>query len=102
MLKKHHDVKTKGKLVDMSDMESDALVMWQKKYAKKKLYWILCTSHIYISFFEQVLCAVDAIVLDRNPNDPDENSIGWITGQLLAHSRYLEVHDVITYHMGIK
>lgn len=36
MLKKHHDVKTKGKLVDMSDMTSDTLVMWQKKYLHTK------------------------------------------------------------------
>lgn len=32
MVKKHPDVKAKGKLIDMSDIERDPLVMWQKKY----------------------------------------------------------------------
>lgn len=31
LVKKHDDVKTKGKLVDMSDLEQDPVVMFQKK-----------------------------------------------------------------------
>ncbi|CAH0558582.1 unnamed protein product [Brassicogethes aeneus] len=32
MLKKHKDVSTKGKTVDLSDLEADPVVMFQKKY----------------------------------------------------------------------
>lgn len=32
LLRKHKDVKEKGKLVDMSDLEKDPVVMWQKRY----------------------------------------------------------------------
>lgn len=32
LLRKHKDVKAKGKLVDMSDLEKDPVVMWQKRY----------------------------------------------------------------------
>ncbi|XP_058458284.1 acyl-CoA Delta-9 desaturase-like [Malaya genurostris] len=32
MVKKHPDVREKGKAVDMSDLEKDAIVMFQKKY----------------------------------------------------------------------
>ncbi|KAF6213875.1 hypothetical protein GE061_011600 [Apolygus lucorum] len=32
MVKKHPDVKLKGKLIDMSDIEADKIVMWQRKY----------------------------------------------------------------------
>lgn len=32
MLRKHKDVKEKGKLVDMSDLKKDPVVMWQKHY----------------------------------------------------------------------
>ncbi|CAG9865355.1 unnamed protein product [Phyllotreta striolata] len=32
MLKKHKDVIAKGKTIDMSDLEADPVVMWQKKY----------------------------------------------------------------------
>ena len=31
MVRKHPDVFTKGKTVDMSDLERDPIVMWQKK-----------------------------------------------------------------------
>lgn len=31
MLKKHKDVQVKGKTVDMSDIESDPVVQWQRK-----------------------------------------------------------------------
>ena len=32
LVKKHDDVKVKGKAVDMSDLEQDPVVMFQKKY----------------------------------------------------------------------
>lgn len=32
MVRKHPDVINKGKLVDMSDLEQDPIVMWQKRY----------------------------------------------------------------------
>lgn len=32
MVKKHPDVKKMGSTIDMSDLERDALVMFQKKY----------------------------------------------------------------------
>ncbi|XP_055381758.1 uncharacterized protein LOC129612239 [Condylostylus longicornis] len=32
MMKKHPDVVEKGKLIDMSDLEADPIVMWQDKY----------------------------------------------------------------------
>ncbi|ODM95236.1 Acyl-CoA Delta(11) desaturase [Orchesella cincta] len=32
LVKKHEDVKTKGQTVDMSDLEKDSVVMFQKKY----------------------------------------------------------------------
>jgi len=32
MVRKHSDVVTKGRTVDMSDLEADPVVMWQKKY----------------------------------------------------------------------
>uniref|UniRef100_T1GV97 Fatty acid desaturase domain-containing protein n=1 Tax=Megaselia scalaris TaxID=36166 RepID=T1GV97_MEGSC len=32
LVRKHKDVKEKGKLVDMSDLEKDPVVMWQKRY----------------------------------------------------------------------
>lgn len=32
MVRKHPDVKTKGKLIDLSDLEADPVVMFQKKY----------------------------------------------------------------------
>lgn len=31
MVKKHPDVKEKGKSIDMSDIEADPVVMWQKR-----------------------------------------------------------------------
>jgi stearoyl-CoA desaturase (delta-9 desaturase) len=31
MVKKHPDVKIKGKTVDMSDLESDPIVVWQRR-----------------------------------------------------------------------
>lgn len=31
MMKKHPDVKEKGKTIDMSDLEADPVVMWQKR-----------------------------------------------------------------------
>lgn len=31
LIAKHPDVKLKGKSVDMSDLEADPIVMWQKK-----------------------------------------------------------------------
>ena len=31
LIKKHPDVKNKGKTLDMSDLEADPIVMWQKK-----------------------------------------------------------------------
>lgn len=34
MVRKHVDVMDKGKTVDMSDLEQDSIVMWQKKYIK--------------------------------------------------------------------
>ncbi|XKL62254.1 hypothetical protein PGB90_002087 [Kerria lacca] len=34
LVRKHPDVKTKGKTLDISDLEQDAIVMWQHKY-----YW---------------------------------------------------------------
>ncbi|XP_075210679.1 acyl-CoA Delta-9 desaturase-like [Lycorma delicatula] len=34
MVRKHPDVKKKGKTIDLSDLESDKLIMWQKKYYK--------------------------------------------------------------------
>lgn len=78
MLKKHHDVKIKGKLVDMSDMDSDALVMCQKRYTSKESHNAILWT--YITFIEQVLFTFDAIVLDTNPYAADEKYIGWITG----------------------
>lgn len=35
LLKKHPDVRTKGATIDLSDMESDPIVMFQNKYAIK-------------------------------------------------------------------
>lgn len=39
MMKKHPDVIAKGKLIDMSDIEADPLIMFQKKYYKP-LYFV--------------------------------------------------------------
>lgn len=34
MIKKHPDVREKGKTIDMSDLEKDPIIMFQKKYLK--------------------------------------------------------------------
>ena len=37
MIKKHPDVKLKGKTIDMSDLEADPVVMFQKKYSSRHI-----------------------------------------------------------------
>ena len=37
MIKKHPDVKTKGKTVDMSDLLQDPIVVWQRRYVQNMM-----------------------------------------------------------------
>lgn len=39
MVRKHRDVIEKGKKIDMSDIEMDSYVMFQKKWAEKCTIW---------------------------------------------------------------
>ncbi|CAH1405199.1 unnamed protein product [Nezara viridula] len=43
MMKKHPDVITKGKQSDMSDLEADSLVMFQKRYRVFNIYTFIIT-----------------------------------------------------------
>lgn len=50
MIKKHPDVKLKGKTVDMSDLEQDSIVMFQKKYTFSTSFDLSFQFYTFLSF----------------------------------------------------
>lgn len=67
MVKKHPDVKIKGATVDMSDLEQDPIVMFQKKYGPV-LYIYVHAKLISLIKSLQILFSDDAPVLLRPAN----------------------------------
>lgn len=51
LVRKHPDVKTKGKTLDISDLEQDAIVMWQHKYVNNFKYNFIIILNFFLFFF---------------------------------------------------